>query len=380
MKIAHVCLSCFYIDGFSYQENQLVSAHVAMGHDVHVFASTESIGPDGKLNYLEPSTYQGTDGAPVTRIAYASWLPAKLGRKLRVYPGTFNLIENFAPDVILFHGACAWELRTVAAYAARNPGTRFFIDSHEDWNNSARSFVSRELLHRRYYGPILRSVADKAEKILCLSTESMDFVKDLYRISVDKLEFYPLGGFPLEGEEYETLRQEKRSKLKIGDEILLVQSGKQTGRKKLLETLRAFASVPDPKLRLVIAGVLAEDIREEADTLIAADDRVQFLGWHSSDELNALLCAADVYVQPGTQSATMQHSLCNQCAVILDNCPAHQVYKADNGYFVSTADELASAIAALPNVDLSAKKARSLELAKRILDYRVLARRILPTI
>ena len=43
MKIAHICLSCFYIDGFSYQENELVRQNVSDGHDVLVITSTETI-------------------------------------------------------------------------------------------------------------------------------------------------------------------------------------------------------------------------------------------------------------------------------------------------------------------------------------------------
>lgn len=42
MKILHFCLSCFYIDNYDYQENQLVRVNVEDGHDVLVVASTET--------------------------------------------------------------------------------------------------------------------------------------------------------------------------------------------------------------------------------------------------------------------------------------------------------------------------------------------------
>lgn len=378
MKVIHLCLSCFYIDGMSYQENDLVRQHVREGHEVLVVASTETIDAHGNLAYMQPGEYPGTDGANVIRLPYASILPHALRKKLRMHEGVRRILDDFAPDSILFHGACGWEIKTAASYARAHPEVKFFIDSHEDWNNSARNFVSRELLHRRYYGPILRSALDRVEKILCLSTEAIDFVAELYRVDRSMLELYPLGGFPKEGEEYESLRQKRREQLGIADrETLIVQSGKQTVRKKLIETLDAFAAADSASLRLVIAGVLSDDIREEAERRIAADPRVSFIGWQSRDDLDALLCAADVYLQPGTQSATMQHSLCNQCAVILDDCPAHEVYKNRNGWFISDQAGLEAAIRALPEVNLAELKLNSLAVAKRILDYSILAQRVL---
>ena len=65
---AHICLSCFYIDGFSYQENELVRQNVSDGHDVLVIASTETINPDGKIQFLDPGRYAGFDGADVIRL------------------------------------------------------------------------------------------------------------------------------------------------------------------------------------------------------------------------------------------------------------------------------------------------------------------------
>lgn len=378
MRIAHLCLSCFYIDGHGYQENDLVRQHVRDGHDVLVLASTETFTHDGKLTYVPPADYAGADGARVIRLPYRRWLPHALMRKLRINAGVEAALETFRPDAILFHGTCGWELRTAARYVSRHPEVIFYIDSHEDWNNSARGAVSRELLHRRYYGPILRSVLPQVRKILCVTLESIDFVHDLYGVPGDRLEFYPLGGYPIDDAEYAERRDRERQALGLPpDAIAIVQSGKQTRRKKLLESLRAFTACPDPRLRFLIAGLLSEDIKAEAEALIAADARIRFLGWKSREQLTDLLCAADVYLQPGTQSATMQHSLCCRCAVILDDVPAHVAYKSSNGWFLNCEGDLDAALAAIPSADLTAMKAGSSRLATELLDYRLLSRRVL---
>lgn len=378
MRVAHLCLSCFYIDGHFYQENELVRQHVRDGHDVLVLASTETFSPDGLITYIQPREYVGTEGANIQRLAYRSFLPDKLMAKLRINIGVYDALARFCPQVILFHGTCAWELRTAARYVRDHSDVTLYVDSHEDWNNSARGFISREFLHRCYYGPILRSALPHIKKILCISTESIDFVRDLYGVPSDHLEFFPLGGRPIPEDEYRQRREATRRLYGLEDgNLLLVQSGKQTKRKRLLESLRAVKNCPEPGLRFFIVGVIQEDIRAEAEKLIEDDDRVKYLGWKSTEELTDLLCGGDVYLQPGTQSVTMQHSLCAHCAIIIDDVMAHQFYLRDNGWLVSDRQPLELILEKLVNSDLSAMQRNSFELAKEWLDYSVLSRRIL---
>ncbi|MCM8594238.1 glycosyltransferase family 4 protein [Accumulibacter sp.] len=379
MRIAHVCLSCFYIDGYAYQENELVRQHVQDGHQVMVIASTESFGADRCLTYVEPSSYQGRDGAPVTRLPYRRLLPHKLMRKLRMHPGVRELLQQFRPEVILFHGLCGWELHAVARYKRENPDVRLYVDSHEDAHNSARSFLSRVLLHKLYYSWIIRRCRRSFDKILCVSLETMDFVRQSYGVPASDLEFFPLGGRVFDDPEYDVRRDRGRQAAGVDTgQVMLLQTGKMGRRKKLLESLRAFSCTPGSHLRLVLAGSLDEDIRIEAQRLIASDERVRFLGWKDTDELNDLLCAADVYVQPGTQSATMQMSLCARCPVILDAVPSHVPFLDGNGWSVSDSRDLARAFMEVASdpAALGVKAGRSLEIARRLLDYRTLAARL----
>ncbi|MBL4599825.1 MAG: glycosyltransferase family 4 protein [Rhizobiaceae bacterium] len=380
MKIVHLCVSNFYVDGYSYQENELIREHVRAGHDVKVIASTETIGPNGKLTYTEARNYLGSEGARVTRISYLKCIPSKIVRKMRVHSEIFQLLEEFDPDVILFHSLCSWELLTVAKYKRTHPKVLFYADSHEDWNNSAQSFVSREILHKRYYGPILRRALPQIEKLLCISTETMDFVEEVYSIDRDKLEFFPLGGHPVPDQEYAKLRKTTRESLGVkDDQTMFVQSGKQTIRKKLIDSLKAFAATPEPNFRLFIVGILFDDIREEAQQLIDTDPRVTFLGWKSASELAEILIAADIYLQPGTQSVTMQSSLCAHCAVIIDDVKSHAPYIRDNGWLINENYSLAWILADVSKRKSELKRMQdaSYQLALEFLDYSKLAKRIL---
>lgn len=379
MKIAHLCLSCFYIDGFAYQENELVAQNVAEGHDVVVVASTETYGADRRIAYLEPGEYLGTDGARVIRLPYRKFLPQAVMRKLRMHPRVYEILAREKPDVILFHGLCGWELNAAARYRQSHPETLLYADSHEDFNNSARSFLSKYLLHLGFYCLIVHRCLDRIDRILCISVDTINFVRDFYGVPQSKLEFFPLGGKILTTSEYDEIRMTMRTRLAISSEdVVFVQSGKIDRAKKLLESLRSFMAIKKPGVHFLIAGFLHEDIAEEVHALLRADERIRFLGWKTPDELRALLSAADVYVQPGTQSATMQMSLCCRCAVILDDVPSHRPFMSDNGWLVGKDLSLGEAFPlAVESKDrLPVMSQNSADVASRLLDYRVLAARL----
>ena len=90
------------------------------------------------------------------------------------------------------------------------------------------------------------------------------------------------------------------------------------------------------------------------------------------------LCAADVYLQPGSQSAIMQNALCQRCAVILDDVPSHRPFVNGNGWLLN---ENLSLIDVLENISenphqLLHMSEISLAIAQDLLDYKKLAARL----
>ncbi|WP_332742526.1 glycosyl transferase family 1 [Hydrogenophaga sp.] len=379
MNILHACLSNYYVDQFSYQENEIVQQNVIDGHNVKVVASTETFGENRELVYVSPSSYIGGDGAEVVRLAYSRLLPHSIMRKLRIHPGFMKQLQAFQPEVILFHGTCGWELNTVVKYKKQNPSIKLYVDSHEDFNNSARTWISKWMLHFLYYRTILRCNLKWIDRILCINVSAMDFLRDFYGVPSSQLEFFPLGGKILEDAEYLDRRNSTRKIYGVeAEEILFVQSGKMDSSKKLLESLRAFSSINNPRFRFIAVGHIHDDIASEAAALISRDPRIVFDGWKSSEELRDLLCAADVYVQPGTQSATMQMSLCCRCAVMLDDVPSHHPFLEGNGWLIGASCSMEQAFEEAGNQPggLHNMGGKSHAIASRLLDYRSLAARL----
>ncbi len=379
MKILHLCLACFYIDNFNYQENVLPRMNKADGNDVLILASTETMLSNGKLVYMEPSEYINDDGIKVIRIPYSSFLPQKLMKKVRSYKGTINHIEKFKPDVILFHGASAYEIIKIAKYKKQHPKVKLYVDNHAYYVNTARDFISRNILHGGLYKYSLKKALPYIDKLLCISLESYDFVHDLYHVPTDKLELYPLGGIIYEGDEYCARRDRIRTELRLGQEdILIVHSGKMDPNKRTEDLLIAFNKVKSDKLSLVLIGDIPDDMKDLYLPLIKSNSRVRFLGWKSSEELLEYLCAADLYAQPGSQSVTMQNALCCGCPVLLYPHKSHEIYLKRNGFFAKSVDEMADVfdkINSNPSI-LKDMHEESYNIAHKLLDYKMLAARL----
>lgn len=379
MKIAHLCLSNFYYDNFSYQENLLVRQNVKDEHDVLVLASVESVDNKGKVKFLSPNRYLGDDGALVIRLPYNAFIPRIIQHKFRSYSGVLSQINSFAPDVIYFHGLSAFELLNIKKYKLLNPKTKLILDCHSDKYNTATGFISKTILHNIFYKSIYKSILPFVDKVFCISVEAMDFAVDFYDTPKEKVEFYPLGGFCLDNDEYTTIRTNQRHQLALLDSnIMFLQTGKFNKKKKLIESLENFIKVKDPSFVYVVAGNLEPDIKEEALKLIGSDERINYIGWVDAEKIQSLLCASDIYVQPGSQSATMQQSLCLRNPVILANVKSHYPFIDNNGWLIDDTDELEgifSMIAKNKNNILNMSE-KSFNIAKSLLDYKVLAQKI----
>jgi len=382
MKILHCCLSCFYIDNYNYQENMLVREHVKLGHNVSVLASTETYDSAGLLTYKDAGNYMGSDGALVTRVPYKKYLPHKIMTKIRSYKGVYKFLKKEKPDIILFHGLCAYELLTLIRYKKNNPSVKLFLDSHEDFNNSAQNILSKYILHYAFYRRIFLKALPFIEKVLCISSETINFVRDFYSCSEKFIEYFPLGGVIPSDDEYLKKRNQTRKQYNLDENTLIfLQTGKFDKKKKLKESILAFNQISHfSRIKFLIAGVFLEEEAEILE-LISQDTRIKYLGWKSAADLYDLLCAIDIYLQPGSQSATLQNSICCRCAVIVDDVISHKPFVKNNGWLLnessSLSEVLAQAMQKFEKNTLQIMKDESLKIAYDLLDYSKQAQRLL---
>lgn len=380
MRILHLCLANFYIDGYNYQENVLPRINKEDGHDVRIIASTETFVDNQHLGYVQPSEYVTEYGVPIKRLPYVTVGTHFTTIKFRKYPYLYEEIAAFAPDVILAHGLAYWSVLDVIRYKKEHPEVKLYADTHTAHHNSGRNWLSLNIQHRIYYKWLIQKAIPYLEKYFYIGENERQFSAEHYGVPESLMEFYPLGGIIFADEDYEKNRAQRRAELNLtGDEILLLHSGKLDALKRTEDLLRAFAAVPELKAKLAIIGSIPEDMKPVLEPLMAADPRVQYLGWKSGEELQEYLCACDLYCQPGSVSATMQNSVCCNCPVL--SYP-HEAYTKDldfgNVLWVDTVESISKAFhkIATGKVDLRNMSDKSLRCAYELLDYRALAARL----
>ncbi|MEG1619757.1 MAG: glycosyltransferase [Eubacterium sp.] len=379
MKILHCMLSCFYIDDYNYQENILPRQNKADGNEVKIIASTETFMNNNTLGYIDASKYLSGDGIEVNRLEYKRIFSNTISKKIRKYKNTEKIITNYKPDIILYHGFGGYELRTVAKYKKNNPNIKLYVDSHEDFHNSGTNFLSKKILHRGFNRRIVQEALPYIDKILCVAYESFDFLQKMYDVPQEKMEFYPLGGIVFDEDMRLKKREKKRRELGIkDDDILLVHSGKLDKYKRTRDIISALSHTNSNKLKLCIIGSIPEKDKNELLELINKDNRIIYLGWKSADELMEYLCASDLYVQPGGQSATMQNAACCGSALALYPYESHRDLMKDTVFYIESIEDMKNLFLKISKEKkiLEIQRNKSYALAKEKLDYKKLAARL----
>lgn len=369
-----------FTDDAAYQENILPAMNVLDGHDV-TFLAERTKWLDGRrveLKDTEPSDYFLENGVHVIRLEYRKIISPFVTDKIRAPKKLYALLGTIKPDVIFLHSIQTWAVIPVCKYIQLNKNVRLYADSHADQYNSGRKFLSRYFLHGIFYRYLAGKAAKFAEKIYYISIECGDFLLERYNIDPDKLEFLPLGGIPVAAEIKNGYRNEIRKAHSIRDnDILIIHTGKMDKMKKTVELLRAFEECKTDGLKLFLVGSLHPEIENEVREILVRDDRINFLGWKSASELEKYLCAADIYLQPGGQSATAQHALCCGLPAILADVPSHRIFVDGNGWLINDITELNRIFKTiLDNPDiLQEMSVRSQMLSDKYLDYRKQAKK-----
>ena len=377
MRILHIMLACFYNEGFTYQENMLTQMNKKDGHEVKIIASTEVFKSNGQTGYCDPERYINEDGIEVVRLPYNRKIPSKIVRKVRKYEGTWEEIESFKPDIIFCHSLMFWDLNVIAKYKMKNPHVKLYADFHSDFNNSATNFISRNILHKMIYKPIIKRHIDKFEKLFYITYETKVFLQELYGIKDNYLEFYPLGGIIEDEEIRQKYRKEIRERLHIkDDDIMLLHSGKMTAAKKTINILSAISSLDSNNIKLVIVGVFEEEYEKQVKPFLAGDNRIIFEGWKSGSELRQYMYAADLYIQPGSQSAAAQNAVCCNCCLAVAPHISYKHLFGDRVFYAESKDDIKSLLEKIiaNSSLLDDKRKQSFSYAKEKLNYQVLSR------
>jgi hypothetical protein len=377
MKILHLCLANYFVDGYNYQENALSRQNVADGHDVMIIASSKTLKNGTQVHYEEKKSYINNDGVKVKRIAFSK-MP--FSKKLNKQD-----IIDFNPDIIFFHGINSLDLRRVIKYIKYNPNVKLYVDNHTWFGQAGYKTkvgkLARVIFHKFFFKPIFKKNKKYIHKIFNISIECQVYLEEVYGIpSTDvKSEFYPLGGDIVESDKKIIFRNEKRSNLQISsDKIVYLHTGRLTKYKKTIELVTQFNKYDRGDSVLIIAGVISDEIYEDVMAIINSNEKILYVGWQDTNSLLRLMCASDLYIQPGNQSASLQNALCCGCPIIIPPHKSYMPFFNNNGYLIEDLNDLISIFNQVSKKKriLSRMELNSYKIAKEYLDYRILAKRM----
>lgn len=307
MKIVHLCLSCFYIDNYSYQENMLPKYHVKMGHDVTVIASLVSFNKDGKPCLLKSaSEHFDKDGYKVIRLAYKS--PNKLYRTLRKYEGFYETLENERPDIIFSHGVSMADNSVLRKYLKKYTNVKLFADNHADYINSATNFLSKNVLHKIIWKHYVKKIEPYIIKCFGVTPMRCRFLSEMYHINDNIIDFLPMG---VDDESIPNNRYDVRKNIREqhnidDDDFLIFTGGKIDKRKNIHVLVDAIKQLNNPKLHLVICGVLSPEMEYLRNNF---NKNIHYLGWCNSEQVMNNMLASDIACFPGTHSTLWEQAV-----------------------------------------------------------------------
>lgn len=309
MRILHLCLSAFFVDNYSYQENMLAKYHVKQGHDVTVIASLFTFNKEGKGDYYpEPCSYQDQNGFKVIRLAYRK--PERWNRLFRHYIGLRENLENVNPDVIFVHNASFGDTPIIKCYLKKHPNVKVFADSHTDYINSAKNWLSKHILHPivwRHYSKVIEPYMVKCYGVTPLRCR---FLKEVYHVNPNIVEYLPLG---VDDDLIPTNRQETRRKVRqelnlCEDDFLILTGGKIDRLKNTHVLIEALELLNNSKLHLVICGVITPEM-EYLKNRIETNSNIHYLGWCDAERVMNCMVASDMACFPGTHSTLWEQSV-----------------------------------------------------------------------
>lgn len=309
MRIIHVCLASFYIDNYGYQENVLPKMHKLQGHEVEILASTETYLNGNQLSYLEPSVYINENEIKVTRIPYLKVISHFFSRKLRAYKGIDVKLTQFKPDIIFLHDIQFLGIFKVIKYIKKNPNVIVYADGHADFTNSATNWVSKNILHRLIYKKCAKSIDKYVKKFYGTLPCRVDFFKNFYKVTNDKVELLVMGVD-------DTLIEFDRAKVKKelcakhdikNDDFIVISGGKLNEKKNIHNLVQAVVDIDEPNLKLILFGkpdstvsrLIKENLKHSS---------IVYLNWLDNVEIHKYLSIANICVFPGKHSVLWEQA------------------------------------------------------------------------
>ena len=334
MKIVHICLACFYIDGMGYQENILPKYH-AQNHEVFIITSDYSFDAKGTETKRSLREYTNEYGIPVKVLERNT--QKKLLSRYKLFNGLYEALEQYAPDIIFCHGGQFVSLKDVVIYCKKHPTVKLFIDQHGDYYNTPVNSFRKRMGQSLIVGHWMRKAVPYTEKFWGVTPWRCTYLNDVYKIPQNKIDLLPMGGDDekIHFKNRDEIRHAIRSKYNIAeDDLLLITGGKIDSAKQIDLLMEAIIRLNCDNVKLLVFGQPTDGMKEKIETL-AQDSHIRFIGWIPADTVYDYFLASDLAVFPGTHSVLWEQACaCGLPGIFRDWEGMHHVDVGGNALFL----------------------------------------------
>lgn len=313
----------FFNEELEYQENLLAKYYVKHNHDVVIITSTV----DSVFDYYNdkhdvniPSREYYFEGAKIIKLQY-KWVRFK--SRLRKYKDITPILEAEKPDLIYIHDIMLNILEAVE-YKKKHDDCKMIMDYHADYSNSAKSWLSLNILHKLIRKKIYFDPAKKyISKIFPIVPASSVFLQEVYGVTISDMELLPLGADTDLGNEIIN----KKSGLTIRQNLNILQEdfviftgGKLSETKKTDLLITAFIKLNIPRLHLIIVGKSSEmdiEYEKKLKKLAVNNINIHLTGWLNNKQVYEYLDASNLAVFPASQSILWQQAISMRLPLIV---------------------------------------------------------------
>ncbi len=379
MKITHLCLACFFPDGYSYQENLLPKFHKRLGYEVEVIASLLTFGSNGEQAYMDHcDTYINENGIKVVRLDYR--LDNKVSKKLQLFRGLYAALENSEPDILFIHGCQFLDIKQVVKYLKNNPGIEVYVDNHADYSNSATNLISKYILHRIIWRHCAQLIEPFTTKFWGVLPARVDFLTENYGLPSEKCSLLVMGADDDEvaraSGAASIMATRNRLDLQTKDFVIVTGGKFDESKCQILALMDAVAEIGG-NVKLLIFGPVASSLKVAFDKRLQ-EDRIIYLPWASTSESYDYFAIADLIVFPGRHSVYWEQAAAMGKPLLVKRWAGTTHIDCGGNVAYTSGDDavaLANDLASLMEIEMLESMKRNADRAKVVFLYSGIAKR-----
>lgn len=334
MKIVHIAPSAPYNDYWGYQDNLLPKYQKKLGHDVTMI-TTNAMHKDGKIAETECTDYVLDDGVRVIRRKHRQYRLRKMTGVCNTIE-VYSLLEELKPDFIFYHGLVSCTIFDVVKYLKKHKECVAVEDNHLDYNIGNPFYTPKQKLIRAWFRFINRRTVGYMTKVYGVTPWRKQYAEDYFRIPKDKTDVLIMGADDekMHLDQKPEIRRSIREQYAVKDDCFLVVTGGKIDRNKKIDIL--MEAVDDmPKVRLLVFGSVADEVKEKFESLAGADN-ITYIGWIDSDKVYEYFYAADLVFFPGQHSVLWEQACASKVPCVFEKWDGmDHVNNGGNSDFVS---------------------------------------------